>query len=340
MIAGNTFKMEMILISLSHLHTEPFMMPRPNQDSKEPLIILMGATASGKTELALTLAETYPLEIVNADSVQVYRHLDIGSAKPDIETRRRVPHHLLDLVEPDDPFSADRYRVAAEDVIVGCRRRGTVPLFVGGSGLYFRAVERGLAVFPSPDPTIRQHIRQQGEQLGWLHLHKKLSQLDPERAAQITPGDGHRSVHVLAVYETSGHTLSQWYRQQPPPPSYAIFKMARQWPVETLYNRINHRFDQMMGQGLLEETAALLAKGYDANLPAMKAVGYRQLLAHLTEKMPLPEAVEWAKRESRRYAKRQRTWLRREPGLVDLSNDEIEKTVVLVGRFLDKWMVV
>ncbi len=320
--------------------TESVMMPRPDPDSKEPLIFLMGATASGKSELAMRLTEKYPLEIVNADSVQVYRHLDIGSAKPDADTRRRYPHHLIDLVEPDDPFSADRYRQAAETVIAACRDRGTVPLFVGGSGLYFRAVERGLALFPSPDPAIRQRIRRQGESLGWPHLHETLARVDPQRAAQITINDGQRIIHALAVWESSGRTLSDWYRQQPAPPAHDILKLARQWPVATLNDRIDRRFDRMMAQGLLEETAALLARGHDPALPAMKAVGYRQLLAHLTDEMPLSEAVEWAKRESRRYAKRQRTWLRREPGLIEQPAAEIKKMMALVGDFLEKRGVV
>ena len=315
------------------------MMPRPDQHGKEPLIFLMGATASGKSGLAIALAQRFPLEIVNADSVQVYRGLEIGSAKPDAATRRRTPHHLLDLVEPDDPFSADRYRVAAAAVIAACRKRGTVPLLVGGTGLYFRAVERGLATFPSPDPEIRQRLRREGERSGWAALHARLADIDPERAAQVTPGDGQRVVHALAVFETTGRTLSAWHRQQPPPPPFSILKLAPEWPVAALNARIDQRFEQMMARGLLAETATLLQRGYDVDLPAMKAVGTRQLVAHLTGALPLVEAVEWAKRESRRYAKRQRTWLRREAGLIMLPGDPFEEALARAAALVQGFLL-
>ena len=299
-----------------------------------PMIFLMGPTASGKSSLALALANNYPLEIVNADSVQVYQGLDIGSAKPVAWERQQVPHHLFDLIAPDQSFSVDRYRESAWEVIRECQQRSCLPLFVGGSGLYFRAVEQGLVTMPAMDPAIRQTYRNLGAKLGWPVLHQQLRQVDPELAARLSPGDGQRITQGLAVFTATGQSLSQWQRQQPPPPFFIILKLARLWPREQLYARIDARFEEMMAQGLLAEAEQLLALGYDRTLPAMKAVGYRQLFLYLDGHVSLSEAISLAKRESRRYAKRQMTWLRKEVGLYWLPAVGNEEAVSLVDAFL------
>ncbi|MEO5341675.1 MAG: tRNA (adenosine(37)-N6)-dimethylallyltransferase MiaA [Magnetococcus sp. MYC-9] len=302
--------------------------------SPSRLIFLMGPTASGKSALALSLAKRFPLEIVNADSVQLYQGLTIGAAKPTPEERRQAPHHLLDLTTPDQPYSADRYREAVWKIVGECQQRGTVPTLVGGSGLYFRAVAQGLVLIPAMDPAIRREIQEEGGRLGWPALHQRLQQLDPLLAARLSPADGQRISQGLAVLAATGRPLSQWQREQPPPPPFAILKLALHWPREQLYARIDARFEQMMAQGLLEEARQLWAAGHDPDLPAMKAVGYRQLFAFLTGHMGLAEAVEWAKRESRRYAKRQLTWLRRETDLHWLSPEDEHEAVVLLENFL------
>lgn len=294
----------------------------------------MGPTASGKSALALSLAKPFSMEIVNADSVQLYRGLTIGSAKPPPQEQAEIPHHLLDMTTPDQPYSADRYREAAWAVIGQCQERGKIPLFVGGSGLYFRAVAEGLAQMPAMDPAIRQHFREEGERLGWPALHQQLQQVDPRLAARLSPGDGQRITQGLAVQAATGRPLSQWQQEQPPPPPNAILKLARHWPREILYDRINTRFDEMMTHGLLEEAKALLEAGYDRTLPAMKAVGYRQLFPYLEGTCTREEAVEQAKRESRRYAKRQMTWLRKEPNLHWLPPTGETEAITLVAEFL------
>ncbi|MBF0460648.1 MAG: tRNA (adenosine(37)-N6)-dimethylallyltransferase MiaA [Magnetococcales bacterium] len=299
------------------------------------LIFLMGPTASGKSSLALSLAKQFPLEIVNADSVQLYRGLEIGSAKPTAQERQQVPHHLLDVTTPDQPYSADRYREAAWAVVCDCQQRGRIPLFVGGSGLYFRAVEQGLVVIPPMDPAIRQAFRAEGERLGWPVLHERLRQVDPVLAARLSLEDGQRITQGLAVQAVTGRPLSQWQQEQPPPPAFAILKMARLWPRALLYARIEARFEAMLAQGLLAEAGQLLVAGYDPALPAMKAVGYRQLFPHLTGQIALAEAVEWAKRESRRYAKRQMTWLRKEADLHWLPPEGEREAVALVEGLLE-----
>ncbi len=294
----------------------------------------MGPTASGKSALALHLAQAFALEIVNADSVQLYRGLEVGSAKPTLEERQQVPHHLLDLTTPDHPFSADRYREIAWQIIAACQQRQRTPLFVGGSGLYFRAVASGLVLIPPMDPAIRQQLKEEGARWGWPVLHQRLRQVDPALAARLTVNDGQRISQGLAVHAATGRSLSQWQQEQPPPPPFTILKMAPLWPRAQLYTRIEARFDAMMEQGLLDEARHLLQAGYDRQLPAMKAVGYRQLFPFLEGKGSVVEAVALAKQESRRYAKRQMTWLRKEPDLHWLPPEGVAEATRLVAAFL------
>ncbi|MBF0426756.1 MAG: tRNA (adenosine(37)-N6)-dimethylallyltransferase MiaA [Magnetococcales bacterium] len=276
----------------------------------------MGPTASGKSALALHLATQWPLEIVNADSVQVYRGMEIGTAKPTAEERRRVRHHLLDLLDPDSFFSAGAYRRCALTVVAACHARGCVPIFVGGSGLYFRAIEQGLAPVPPVPEAIVRALREEGGRVGWPVLHARLAVVDPTLAARLSPGDAQRIIRGLAVSEATGKPLTHWQRQSHAPITTPILKLAIDWPRDALYARIDQRFDQMMAQGFLDEVAALRRRGINRDLPAMKAVGYRQLLRHLDGELSLAAAVDLGKQESRRYAKRQLTWLRREAGLV------------------------
>nr|CRH07868.1 tRNA Delta(2)-isopentenylpyrophosphate transferase [Candidatus Magnetococcus massalia] len=305
----------------------------------------MGPTASGKSGLAVELARTFSLEIVNADSVQVYQGLEIGSAKPSQEERQAVPHHLLDLVPPDQPFSAGRYREAALAQIEDCHQRGVVPALVGGTGFYFRAVEEGLADIPQVDPTIVEQLNQlAADTEGQLALHAELSRVDPQWAAQVQPADRQRTIRGLSVYRSSGETLTHWLalskeKNAQQEKKHAFLKLALDWPRETLYARINQRFDQMMEQGFLDEVRGLLEQGYDSNLPAMKAVGYRALLSHLQGACSLAEAIELGKRDSRRYAKRQLTWLRQEKNLHWLApKTPIEEVFPHLSPFLSRFL--
>ncbi len=301
-----------------------------------PVMFLMGPTASGKSALGMALAQTYGLEIVNADSVQVYRGFDLGAAKPTAEERARIVHHLLDLVSPPEVYSADRYRVAAWEVIDACHARGVVPLFVGGSGLYVRAVVQGLACMPPIDAAVRDAIREEGGRLGWPMLHHRLAAHDPELARRIGQQDAQRISQGLAVFVATGIPLSRWQQQQPQPPQWPILKLACQWPRDLLYQRINTRFDDMLARGLLDEVQNLWQMGHDRDHPAMKAVGYRQLFAFFDGRIPLEEAVEWAKRESRRYAKRQMTWLRGEAELRMIPWNDPDVAFSTVAEFLER----
>lgn len=299
-----------------------------NPTTQTPVLFLMGPTAAGKTDLALTLARHFPCEIVNADSIQIYRGLEIGSAKPTLAQRQQVRHHLLDVTDPDTPWSADRYREAAWEVIHECHTRGVIPLFVGGSGLYLRAVEQGLALTPPIEESLLAKIRTEGEQLGWPAMHDRLTQVDPEAALHITPRDAQRILRALSVFESTSIPLTQWRLTQPPPPPWKLLKISIEPAREILYRRIEARFDAMMEQGLLQEAEALLQKGYDRGLPAMKAVGYRQIFLYLDGVCSLQEAVEKGRVQSRRYAKRQETWLKQETGVIRLTGESIETQAI------------
>jgi tRNA dimethylallyltransferase len=299
----------------------------------KPLIFLMGPTASGKTGLSLQIAERFDFEIINTDSVQIYQEFTIGSAKPTPEEQSRVKHHLLDQVSASEVFSADRYRQAAWNLIAGFHSSGSTPFMVGGSGFYFRAVEHGLACMPEMDTAIRESIRLEGESLGWPLLHERLKGIDPELASRLPPGDSQRICHGLTVFAATGKTLTEWHNLQPPAPDFTILKLALDWPRELLNERINARFNLMLEGGFLEEAEFILAK-FDRDHPAMKAVGYRQIFAYFDGERTLEEAIEWGKQESRRYAKRQMTWLRREKDVVWIPWSEPEKAIKQVEKFL------
>ncbi|MBF0188062.1 MAG: tRNA (adenosine(37)-N6)-dimethylallyltransferase MiaA [Magnetococcales bacterium] len=307
-----------------------------SQPDKGSAIFIMGPTASGKSGLALMLAERFGLEIVNADSVQVYRGMEIGAAKPTPEERGRVVHHLLDRADPSERYSAGRFLREAKAVLNDCRARGVMPLVVGGTGLYFRVLGQGIAPAPDVDPSVLATLTATAEREGWPSLHASLQSVDPTAAGRIHPNDRQRISRALGVFHTTGTTLSDWQQRQKRIQQPERLRLMPDRPREQLYARINHRFDLMMKHGFLEEVRALYERGLDRELPAMKAVGYRQLFAALDGTMTLEEAVEQAKRESRRYAKRQLTWLRREPDLHRIESSAREQAVTLVERYLDR----
>jgi tRNA dimethylallyltransferase len=290
-----------------------------------PLICLMGPTASGKTDLAIELANTEGCELVSVDSALVYRGLDIGSAKPD------YPHHLVDIREPTEIYSvadfvADAHRLAGE-----ITARGKIPLFVGGTMMYFKAFLEGLAEMPAADPVQRLKIEAEAALLGWPHLHGELAKVDPQSAARIHPNHSQRLCRALEVYRSSGVTMTAWQARQAenggaelPRQHYRIVQMAI-CPEDraVLHRRIALRFELMMAAGMLHEVEALHARGdLHTDLPAIRAVGYRQLWGHLDGDYPLPEAVDKAVAATRQLAKRQLTWLRKWPELNWIYTDE------------------
>jgi tRNA dimethylallyltransferase len=280
-----------------------------------PVIVLTGPTGSGKTDWALRLAERLPVEIVSVDSALVYRGLDIGTAKPARELRERVAHHLIDICEPTEVYSAGRFVADAVRLVKEIQSRGHVPLLVGGTMLYLRALWRGIALLPAASPQLRKSIDERAALQGWPALHAELARLDPQAAARIHPNDPQRIQRALEVCLAAGRPISELQRETESPlgdtplQNWALVSANR----VTLHERLETRFHEMMKLGFLEEVAALRARGdLTADHPSMRAVGYRQLWAYFDGVFSLEEAVRRGIVATRQLAKRQLTWLRSE----------------------------
>jgi tRNA dimethylallyltransferase len=285
--------------------------------------VLCGPTATGKTALALALAERFDGEIVGADSRQVYRHMDVGTAKPIPAERALVPHHLIDVAEPDEPFSLADYTHLARAAIAAITARGRLPLLVGGTGLYLRAVIRGFDLAPgaSPRAGLRQTLEQEATLKGPLALHARLAALDPQGAARIDPRNVRRVVRALEVTLSTGRPFSQAAGQAAQAP-YDAFVVGLDGPRELLYRRADARVDTMMAGGLLREVEALRARSYDPQSPAMSGLGYRELGAYLDGTLSLAAAVQATKYATHRYIRRQVIWFRREEAVHWFSIDD------------------
>ena len=281
---------------------------------EEPEIIcITGPTASGKSSLAIQIAKDLGGEIISADSMQVYRHMDIGTAKPSIEEQNEVRHHLIDIVDPDENFSASDFRELASEAIGEIRSRGRRVIVTGGTGLYMRALTKGLVDTPSSDPALRQSLKEEADRLGREHLHNRLRELDPAAAGAIHPNNIVRVIRAIEVAINSDKTMSEYQEQHRFSDSpYDVIMLGIDIDRQLLYSRINERVDKMIDAGLKEEVERLLALGYSRELKSMRSVGYKEMCAHIIDGLPIEEAAELIKRDSRRYAKRQMTWLRKE----------------------------
>lgn len=293
-------------------------------------VLLMGPTCTGKTELALRLAGEFPVEIVSVDSAQVYRGMDIGTSKPSATIQATVPHHLIDVCDPAEAYSAGRFRRDALRLIGEIRQRGRVPLLVGGTMLYFRALTQGIAPLPEANPALRASIDRRAREHGWPALHAELAARDPEAARRIRPADGQRIQRALEVLELTGRPLSELQKlARPAPLRFAAFALQ---PFERadLYRRIDARFLEMMAAGFLDEVRILRSRGdLHAELPSLRAVGYRQLWAHLGGQLSLAAAVEAGQRATRNLAKRQLTWCNADPRIMWIRGLEDQELVAI-----------
>jgi len=277
------------------------------------VICLMGQTAAGKTDIAVEIARRLPVEIVSVDSAMVYRGMDIGTAKPSAGVLAEAPHRLIDILDPEETYSAGDFRRDALRAIREIREAGRIPLLVGGTMLYFRALSRGLAELPGRDAAVRAAIDTRARALGWRALHGELARVDPETAARVEPGDAQRIQRALEVWELSGRPLSAWHREPPQsPPAGRFVRLALVFgDRQVLRERIRLRLEAMLEAGFVAEVEALLARpGLTADAPALRAVGYRQLVRHLCGETTLPEARREAEVATARLAKRQHTWIR------------------------------
>ncbi|RME63127.1 MAG: tRNA (adenosine(37)-N6)-dimethylallyltransferase MiaA [Caldilineae bacterium] len=300
-----------------------------------PLVVILGPTAVGKTQLSLELAQRFSGEIVSADSRQIYRGLDIGTAKPSPAEQALVPHHLLDIRAPDEPLSLAEYQQLAYAAIDAIHRRGRLPFLVGGTALYLRAVVEGLRLPDAPpDPALRAELEAFAAQEGAGALHARLQALDPATAEKIDARNVRRVVRALEIVLTTGKPKSELEGAAPPP--YRIRQIGLRMPRAALYARVDARVEAMVAAGLVEETRHLLEQGYPPHLPALTSLGYREITAYLRGEMSLEEAVERIKVETHRFVRHQMTWFRRMKGICwyDWSQPDVDR----VAAELHAWL--
>jgi len=286
----------------------------PGQVEKPPIVAVVGPTASGKTGLALELASRLPVEIVNADSRAFYRGMDIGTAKPTVEQRARVPHHLIDILDPDEPMSISLFQHLALDRISGIHQRGRIPVLVGGTPQYVNALVEGWRI-PQVEPNLerRRELEREADRHGVAPIMERLAEVDPEGAARTGP-NLRRVIRALEVFEATGVPFSQLTARGEAPFSAIEFEL---WlPREMLYARIDRRVDEMIANGLAGEVRALLATGYDPRLPAFSSIGYRQLVPAIVEGADLDEAIVRIKFDTHRLVRHQQTWFRKNSRLI------------------------
>jgi tRNA dimethylallyltransferase len=304
---------------------------------QRPLVVLLGPTAVGKSRVAIQVATHFGTEILTADSRQVYRGMDIGTDKPTAEDRQAVPHQLLDLVNPDEAFNTGWYRREALEHIERLYAADRLPFVVGGTGLYIRTLVRGLCPAPQADPIVREALKALREREGRNGLYAELTLVDPATAARLHPNDESKVMRALEVYRLSGRMLSEMqaeHRFQDEPFSSLLIGLQR--TKETLYRKIDERIDWQLAHGMIEETRTLLDRGYGRELGAMKSLGYRHIGAYLANECDEADMVRLFKRDTRRFAKRQMTWFRKEPGVEWFSIDEGEPLEQVGSRVITR----
>jgi tRNA dimethylallyltransferase len=308
--------------------------------ARPPVLIIAGPTASGKSALALELAELCGGAIINADSLQIYRDLRILTAQPDQRAQARVPHRLYGFLDAGERGSAARWRALALDEIAGAAKAGRLPILVGGTGLYLRAVKEGLAPVPDIPAEIRQEAIELHRAVGGIAFRERLARLDPAAAQRLFPGDKQRLVRAFEVVRATGVTIGTWQQQIKSEPAYRFGTILLSPPRDRLYAACNARLIQMIEAGALAEAAALASRRLDPSLPAMKAVGLPELLFYLQGDVPLDAAIAAAQRATRRYAKRQMTWFRHQmtPDLV-LGAQFSESLLRCSRHFIDRFLL-
>lgn len=302
--------------------------------SEAPILCLTGPTAAGKSAACIALAERWPVDIINVDSASIYREMDIGTAKPDAAEQARVRHHLLDILDPSERYSAAQFRDDALQLITEIRNRNRVPVLCGGTMLYFQALRQGLHDLPRADASIRHELEQQAAQKGWPAMHAELARVDPETAQRLPPNDSQRIQRALEVFRISGRPLSAWLAQGPPKPGHKFdFRMVSLEPANRAQHHLHiaRRFDAMLDAGLESEVERLHQRAdLHPGLPAIRCVGYRQLWAWLDGQCSRSQAIEQAKAATRQLAKRQLTWLRSLPErqIIDCQSGHAKDDVV------------
>jgi tRNA dimethylallyltransferase len=304
-------------------------------DAKIRLGLIVGPTGSGKSAIAIEIAERLGAEIVNADSRLLYRGMDVGTAKPSIDDRRRVPHHLIDVRAPDAPLDVAGFRELATSAIAGIAARGRPVIVVGGSGLYLRVLRDGIFKGPPASPAIRTELGALAAERGTNSLHEQLRAVDPRAALRISPNDLARVVRALEVFRLTGVPISEHQQRHGfASTDYVTLTVGLDLPRERLYAAIDRRFDEMVAAGIVDEVRSLIAAGCPIDAPPMRAIGYRHISAYLGGNLSLEAAIAIAKLDTRRLAKRQLTWFRRDPEIAWVDDDRaMEQALPLFTNF-------
>ena len=292
-----------------------------------PLVVILGPTAVGKTGLAIDIAEAFAGEIVGADSRQIYRHMDIGTAKPTAEEQAQVPHHLIDLIDPDDNMSLARFQRMAYATIDAIHARGRLPLLVGGTGQYLTAITEGWSIPEvAPNDALRADLETFAAEQGPDALYARLRDRDPEAADRIHPNNIRRVIRALEVCLETGEKISDLQRRKPPP--YTILELGLTLERHILYQRADARIDQMMAAGFLAEVEQLLSMGYSHRLPSMSGLGYAQLATHLRDRLPLQQAIADTRTATHDFIRRQYTWFRGHDGGILWHNNSVDFSLI------------
>jgi tRNA dimethylallyltransferase len=303
---------------------------------KPKVIVICGPTGIGKTTVGIQLAEKLGGEIISADSMQIYRYIDIGTAKPTADEQARVTHHMVDIVDPDEDFDAVRFAQMAREKVMQLHQKGVLPVVVGGTGLYIKALLQGLFQSNPVDPQIRERLSQEAAENGRTVLHDRLKQVDPDTAERLHPNDAYRIIRALETIESTGRSISEHHQDHGfADEPFDALKVGLQMDRQKLYDRIDQRVDLMIDAGVLDEVRKLLGMGYTADLKAMQSIGYRHMAAFIEGSLPWDECIRTLKRDTRRFAKRQFTWFGADQQIQWYEPDQLNEMIGLVEGFLE-----
>jgi len=306
-------------------------------EEKPKIVIICGPTGIGKTSVAIDIAGSVNGEIISADSMQIYKYMDIGTAKPTIEEQSRVRHHLIDIVDPDENFDAAKFSKRAHEKIAELYTRGIAPLVVGGTGLYIKALAHGLFDADAANLDIRKRLKKEAVISGTGVLHKRLTACDPDAAGRIHPNDTYRIIRALEMVEATGKTISKHQEDHGfTDKRYVVIKIGLKMERKVLYDRINKRVDAMIEKGLVDEVKCLLDRGYSENLKSMQSIGYRHIVDFIKGRLSWDETLRTIKRDTRRYAKRQMTWFNADPEIVWANPNNVEDIMLRVKDFYNE----